>query len=325
MNSKDNVVLFPKLQKLLEEESLAALQGKRYEEALGKLNHLLSYHVDSHEIHIGKLICLMELGRYSEAQELCEQLIHLKNEDYYHYVHIYLTILFQTNQFKLLMEQIKHEFEQDSLPESLEEQFRQLYDMSEKMQMDLTSEQSVKAVDAIFEAVNQENHIEQWRIIEELRSLSVKPESEVLSLLTKPSIHPVIKTAILIWMREQAVSKEVEIHKFDATIRLIPKELPELKETEIYKEVLLLIQDTEQKNPSLFALLKQLLYRYIYVTYPFLPTNENVTDLAEALKDIGNNYLDIHIERLPQLSNKAERFIQEIRTCDSLYLSVIEE
>ena len=48
----ENVILFPKLQKRLEEESLFALQEKRYEEALSKLNLLLSYHIDNHEILI---------------------------------------------------------------------------------------------------------------------------------------------------------------------------------------------------------------------------------------------------------------------------------
>src|SRR5690625_7874970 len=100
-----NVVLFPKWKTSLEESSLQAMKEKRYETALEKLDELLSYKVNHYEIIIGKIICLMELNRYNEAQNICEDMLQHKNEDYYHYLHIYLTLLFQTKQYDLLMEQ----------------------------------------------------------------------------------------------------------------------------------------------------------------------------------------------------------------------------
>ncbi|QGS68969.1 tetratricopeptide repeat protein [Oceanobacillus sp. 143] len=128
----NNVILFPKWKKTLEEESLYALQEKRYEEALEKLNKLLSYQVDDYEILIAKLMCLMELSRYEEAQELCEELLQHKDDNYYHYLHMYLTILFQTNQYELLMEHAAAELADKQLPEIFREQFTQLYDISKR-------------------------------------------------------------------------------------------------------------------------------------------------------------------------------------------------
>ncbi|WP_339228307.1 tetratricopeptide repeat protein [Oceanobacillus sp. FSL K6-2867] len=326
MGSKsENIILFPKLQKRLEEESLFALQEKRYEEALNKLNLLLSYHIDNHEILIGKLICLMELGRTAEAQDLCEELLQLRNEDYYHYVHIYLTILFQTNQYDLLMEQIEYEFENGSVPDFLEEQFKQLYDMSEQMKMDLAVESKSSIIEELYEAINQDNHQEQWRIVNRMRSMKVRPDRDVLSLLTNEHVHPVIKTALLIWMKESNVSDEVEIHKFSLSMGIVPLKLEDIKSNNIYNQILVILRNMEQENPTLFQLLKQLLYRYVYVVYPFMPTNKEVGDIAEAIKKIGEQYLHIPTNADDGVSETIARKMKEISMCDSLYLSIIEE
>lgn len=74
MKSGD-IILFPKWQKLLEEESIAAIKERHFDEALEKLNLLISYQVNNDEVFTGKLICLMELERYEEAQDLCESLL----------------------------------------------------------------------------------------------------------------------------------------------------------------------------------------------------------------------------------------------------------
>ncbi|WP_249870950.1 tetratricopeptide repeat protein [Oceanobacillus saliphilus] len=326
MNSKsDNIILFPRLKKALEEESLKALQEKRYEEALGKLNQLLSYQENSHEIVIGKLICLMELGRHEEAQDLCEELIQHKNENYYHYVHIYLTILFQTSQYSLLMEQVEYEFENNKVPDPLHEQFKQLYDMSQKMKLDFAIDNYDSVIEELFTAVNQDNHINQWRIIEELRSMKAYPSNHVLSLLTSEYVHPVIKTALLAWMKDAGLSDEVEIHKFSIIMNVKPTEIPNIKANELYKQISLFLQDVEQDNPTLFQLCEQLLYRYIYVMYPFMPLSQDVKDIAEAIKNLGNQYLHIQRKEIEEISTKIGHFMKEIKMCDSLYLSIIEE
>ena len=321
----ENVILFPKLQKRLEEESLFALQEKRYEEALSKLNLLLSYHIDNHEILIGKLICLMELGRTAEAQDLCEELLQFRNEDYYHYVHIYLTILFQTNQYDLLMEQVEYEFESGEIPDLLEEQFRQLYDMSEKMKMDLAVENKGSIIEELYEAINQDNHLEQWRIVDRMRTMKVQPDRDVSLLLTNEHVHPVIKTSLLIWLKENNVSDEIEIHKFSLSMGIVPFDLEDMKDNDIYNKILFILRDMEQENPTLFQLLKQLLYRYVYVIYPFMPPFEEVDEIAEAIKKIGKQNLHIPTNSDEEVSEAIARIMKEISMCDSLYLSIIEE
>lgn len=324
-SQSNNVILFPKWKSVLEKESLQALKEKRYEEALTKLNKLLSYHVDSHEIVIGKLMCLMELGRLDEAQDICENLLASKSENYYHYVHIYLTILFQTNQFKLLMDQVEYEFEDNSIPAQVREQFQQLYDMSEKMNDNVIDEKSTAYVDDLFHAIESNNYIDQWRLVEALKRMKANPTNEIITLLVNEKVHPVIKTTILSWLRDKNISRNVDIHKLNTQIRVKPTAVAEINSQGTMKQIELLISVLEQKNPSLYAIIGQLLYRYAYVRYPIMLEDKDVMDIAEALKNIGEQYLNLHTKQTEEISENVQRHMEEIKMCESLYSSIIQE
>lgn len=324
-SDQDNVILFPKWKTLLEEESLEALKEKRYEEALSKLNKLLSYKVNNHEIVIGKLICLMELGRYDEAQDLCEELLKHKNENYYNYVHIYLTLLFQTNQYELLMEQVAYEYENEAIPTTIKEQFQQLYDMSEKMHNDLSIEKSTAYLDDLIHAFYENDHAEQWRLVENLRKTKTIPTNNIIKLLVNETVHPVTKTAIFHWLQDSKITYEVDIHKFGLQLRVTPADVMDIKSHRTFKQLVLLINGLEQNDPSLFHLLKQLLFRYAYVRYPIMPPIDDVKLIARALKHIGEEYLNIHTTTSEERNDHINRYMEEIKLCESLYLSVIEE
>lgn len=321
----NNVILFPKWKKTLEEESLYALQEKRYEEALQKLNKLLSYQVDNYEIIIAKLMCLMELARYEEAQSLCEALIKHKDENYYHYVHMYLTILFQTNQYEVLMEHAASDLADKQLPEIFREQFTQLYDISKKMKVDIGLEKSILLQDELTVAIEHEDYQEQWRVIENLRRLNGRANDEIIGLLANKAIHPVIKTAIIYLLRDNHVAKSVTIHKFDTDISVIPVETGEITDSAAFEEILSLVKDIEFENPTLYAVIKQILHHYLFVLYPITPHKEVVYLIAEALRLIGKEYLNIHIESHEDLKPSVLHYVDEIKMCETLYLSIIEE
>ncbi|WP_156291215.1 tetratricopeptide repeat protein [Oceanobacillus salinisoli] len=320
----DKVILFPKWKKTLEEESLNALKDKEYEKALVKLNKLLSYEADNHEIITGKLICLMELGRFNEAQDLCEKLLHKPDENYYHYVHIYLTLLFQTNQYDLLMEQVEEEFEKHDIPKLQKEQFKQLYEISKKMKLDVTVEKKTSILQELFQAVEDQNFEEQWRQVEKLRSLHTEPSNQVIELLVAEHVHPLTKTAIIQWLKEHHMDAEVEIYKFDVHLKIVPAELDDIKESKFVIEIQNLIRDIEQQNPSLYQLLIKLLYDYAYVLYPIMPPEEDYIHIAHALEAIGDDFLSISPKNQQQMPEKVNQYIDKITMSESLYLSIIE-
>jgi len=322
--NQSKVVLFPTLKEDLERKSLEALEQKKYSKALVTINKLLSYHIYSHEILIGKLICLIELGNYTEAEDLCIDLLKLKDEHYYNYLHIYLTILFQTEKFTALMNQIDAELTNNSLPYEFKSQFQQLYQLAKQMKVDMIAEESTEFLDNLHVAFDEQDFVKQWQLIENLRKMSIDPPQEVITYLSKKDIHPVIKTAIFKWLVDLNYSSEVAVEKFNLKVFIKPTNIPKVRDHVINNEIIYAINEIEQNNPSLFIMLEQLLYRYLYALYPIFPPTEDVPYIAEALKQIGEQYLHLAVDR-QSTTKKALHYIKEIQMCEQLYLAVIEE
>lgn len=322
----ENVILFPTWKKTLEEESLHLLREKRYEEAILKLDQLLSYQVNNHEIIMGKLICLMELDRYADAELLSEELLTYKNKNYYHYLHIYLTILFQTSQYNRLMEQIDHAFESAPVPEPMKAQFQQLYDMSEKMNDEIEDEKYKEYINGLLDSLEAQDHVKQWGYVERIRKLNIEPSIKTAEVLLKERfVHPVTKTAIFKWLQDGGIDKNVDVHKLDMKIKVIPNQITEIESHGTFKQILLLINKMEQKNPSLYQLMETLLYRYIYVRYPIMPASKHVLQIAAALTSVGETYLGIAHPLDEELDSDVLRYKEEIQLCETLYLSIIED
>lgn len=325
MCDNNNVVLFPKWKTELEEESLAALRAKRYEEALEKLNKLINYQVANHEILIGKLICLMELGYLDDAQDLCEDLIAHKGEHYYQYLHIYLTLLFQTSQYEELMEQIEAECQTDNIPPLYKDQFKQLYDMSEKMNHQQKELKLDKYIKVLLKAVEESDYEKQWLFLKKIRSEKIKPKLALLTpLLISEQIHPVIKTSLFQLLQEMDVSEPVTIHKLNHNLTVVPNSVVKYDEHSIVKQTKLQIGGLEQENPTLYMLVEKLLLQYSYVRYPVMPPDEDVTIIARALMAIGKERLNLPIKDHSD-QFMVQEYKEQIERCEKLYLFVIDE
>ncbi|MFA1822520.1 tetratricopeptide repeat protein [Virgibacillus oceani] len=320
-----NVVLFPKWKKNLEESSLQAMKEKRHEDALEKLDELLSYKVNHYEIVIGKIICLMELNRYDEAQEICEEQLQYEYDDYFQYLHIYLTLLFQTNQYELLMEQVEDELSKGSLPPLLEEQSNELYELSKKMKADVTMSRTAAYIDEFKEAIHNKKHLEQWSLVEKMRKSNAKPDKHTKFILQKEHIHPVVKTAIFQWLQEADVNEKIHIQKLGLALEVKPMEVTALKKQKILKETVLHLEEMEQQNPTLMALLNKMLYRYIYVRYPIMPPIEDAGVIAQALIHIGKEYVESRHSAITEPDELIASYLTEINLCESLFLSIIDE
>lgn len=323
LNETDNVLVFPGWRKKLEKESLDDLKNRKFEQALSKLDILIEYDISDHEIVFGKLICLMELGRYDEAIFLCEELLKKESENYSHYVHIYLTILFQTSQYDLLMDYIDNELKDNLIPNLIKDQFTQLYDLSKQMNNDIIRKESKANYIELTDAINKKNHSKQRHLLESLRRTKLTPNATVIDYLDNGEIHPVIKTVIYMWLQDKNFSEEVVVEKLGSRLSTIPTKIIKIREHHIMQKILLAISDLEQENPSLYILIEQTVYRYLYVCYPILPKESEIQSISKALKIIGFTYL--HIPIVEDVEKEVLHYVESITKSEQLYLSVIEE
>lgn len=328
--SNDNVIMFPKWKKTLEDESLHALKEKRYVDALEKLNILLDHDVTNHDVMTGKIICLIELGKYEDAEEICLQLLAAKDENYFPYLHIYLTLLFQTSQYQELIERLDDTFETEDIPEPIREQLVQLYDMSEKLYQETKEENSLNYLQELHDAIKEKETFKQWRILVKCRKLDISPYlGQLKELLVSEEIHPVIKTSIMQWLQEQKVNQNIEIHKLGIKKYINPSRLQDIYSHHVTKQILLLLNDIEQHNPSLFELIEKLLYRYLFIRYPLMPLDEELSFISKALKFLGEDYLQLKENKVGEGAEddkeKVDYYIKEIELSEKQYFTVLDE
>lgn len=318
----DNIVLFPKWQERLESASLEALKKKRYDEALEKLEQLIEYRVDHQEIMVAKMICLMELGKHNAAETFAETLLNKNDDGYFHYMHIYLTILFQTNQYQRLMETVENELKDKAVPAVMKEQFHQLYAISQNMQRDLADKRSREDYLEFERAIDEQDDHRQWVVITRLQSAGVNPRESMYRILENEMVSPVVKTALLLWVKEQTIEKKLRIYKFGKVIELYTSNLPSLDEDIAKREVLFRLRHLENDNPTLYQMIETVFRQYLYVRYPFSINKEDSYFIAKALHIIAKSNLQA-LDEMPQ-DDKVKRYIEEIQVFQAMYLAVTD-
>src|SRR5699024_8387433 len=117
------------------------------------------------------------------------------------------------SQYEALMEQVEYEFMNEQIPGMIRDQFQQLYDMSEQMKDDIKIEKHSEYINELNQAIKNEDHSLQWRLIENLRKMNSKHTRKIIALLENKTIHPVIKTANTHWMQEKEMDKDVDVRK----------------------------------------------------------------------------------------------------------------
>ncbi|MRH42941.1 tetratricopeptide repeat protein [Aquibacillus halophilus] len=318
--------MFPKWKSTLEQESMNALKEKRYDDALTKLNQLIAHDVVTHEIVMGKLICLMEIGNYDEAEDLCHQLISNNDSHLFDYIHIYSTLLFQQSKYEMLIEELEEVFQRTDIPNSLKPQLNQLYEISKKLNIDKKEEEATRNIKKLKTAIRKQDYPQQWRILKDSREVSVDSHIEYLKeLLVDFSINPIIKTAVIQWLQEQKINDPIEVTKFETAETVIPSQLNTLTSHPITIQIEGYLHEIEQNNPSLFELIKKLLYRYLYVRFPIMPADEELVHISEALKLLGYQYLQMETNMDIEDEEKLNSYLIDIITSEKEYFEIVGE
>lgn len=266
------IVPHPYLKERLLAEGMEALKGKRYKEAYTYFVQLeqLQWHDD--DVQMALVVCLFEMGQIEEAKERCEQLLERGSGDW----SVYISMLVHLQQYDEVVAVI-HKIQRkgiDCTP------FLPLLQFSEKM-IRSQYEQQAKQYEAIFES---EQWSKQLRILHQLDSPIVLRIVPIFArYLCDETKHPIVKTTTLHILKKEQVTELITVKKFGQTMTVVPAELDEQKQNDWIEQVLDIVEQTWAKqNPTMYEWGKQIWLRYIFVMYPFLPT-ESVQQWANAL------------------------------------------
>lgn len=320
LQEMNNVILFPTLRRNLEqieEESYELIEEQNYEQALEKLNILLSHQYTSFEINMNMLHCLTKLKRWKEAEEFNEMLLEENDEFYYDYFGYYLMILYEQNNFSAIMKTILEEEKNAHIPPPYHKKFKDIYRLCYQMNM-------MKANDLLnnFEiAIREENHKEQLHYLHKWIQLHVEPSEIIVDALKSKKVHPVVKTKILKVLKDKYMKDPVIIEKFGQEKEIHPSELVSIKEQTLYQKTLEALSDIEQNDPTLYFLIEQLLYQYHYIHYPFLIDETEDDRLTKAFIDVGKKHLSL----IDDVEDDLKEEVKAIEICSQLYLNILEQ
>lgn len=323
-NKNGNLVMFPKWKLTLERVGLEALKEKRYKDASDAFQPLVDYGVANSDVITGLLMSWIELGLYDEAEDLCQQQMKEDFEQYYHYLHIYITILFQSDQYQQIVDLLDEVFETEDIPHQSRTQLWQMYEVSRKLLEDRKREEGTKFFDEFKEALNSNDIHKQWHTLEQLKKQS--PQAfldEFENVLKVEEVHPIIKSSIIEWFRDGGIEHEVTLLKFGQESTVVPSQLTLFHSDYIIKQIQMRLGQVEQSNPTMYEMIERLLYHYCYVRYPLLPNEEEVPILVEALKQLGHEYLQLPYTSEVELLSQVEKYKSEVELCEQHYMYVV--
>lgn len=326
--SQQDIVLFPGWKKELERKGLHALKEKRYEDALHHFDELDQYEEASFEILAGKVICLIELGRYDEAIAICRKLMREDEEHYYKYLHIYVTILFQTSQYEEIVSILEEILENEEVPPMYLEQFEQVYDISKKFYDDQSITKFNDDMEQFLHKLDGGSFHDQWRMLSVIRNKGItKYVQQLIPYLCDTNLNPVIKTGIIQCFMEQQVDRNMEVRKFDKVKIINPKETKDVLDTSTARQILADLVIIENQDPTLYEFTKQVLFRFLYVLFPFSPEVKDLSVISEAVLSLALEYLQLENSYADLFHSEDEeriKWMEYIRELERKYFSQLD-
>lgn len=319
MSDPERIIMLPEVKKSLKEQMYQYMKEHKFTDALAIANNLIEHEIDELNINITKLSCLTSLNKLEEALIFIEGLLGNRDENYYAYFEIYIGLLYETNQYDEVMFILD---EQENIPKELQPKFNELYRMAFQTNEKIKMVSAKELLTELEIAINSEDDLKQWNLINQLKKINVKPPNNIVELLKLNTIHPVVKTSIFNWLRELDVKSEVEVVKFNKTKTFTPSETASLTKNLAVTKTMLHLRKIEEDNPTLYQMIEELLIKFIYVNYPILYDETDAKKVAIALESVSEQSL--YGEHNHELSKEVIAFMNDIQYCYKVYFEVIE-
>ncbi|WP_077618987.1 tetratricopeptide repeat protein [Bacillus sinesaloumensis] len=286
---QNKVVPFPKLKERLMEKGLEALTNKKFSEALSLLKQAQALERGNHEIELGIVICLIEVGELEQAKENCLAMLNEGVGDYFHVLQIYVTILIQLGQYDEVKSTIEAILDEGSVPPGSIDNLAQLLELSNKMlyadRVEVESSQE-DIMEQLQQVLNNEEKVgEQIATVQNLKELNIRKYLDILvPFLTIPTKHPVVKTVILQLLVTNQVDLEIEVEKLGETRKVNPSKLVDPSMSPFTSKVLSLLDtNLQNENPTLYETAKEIWLQHLFILYPLTMEEEDPAAYAAAL------------------------------------------
>ncbi|MFD0047808.1 tetratricopeptide repeat protein [Actinomycetes bacterium NPDC127524] len=295
--SEKKVIPFPNLEERLVQKGLDLLSSRDFKEAANLFSQAREMNAENPESAVGLVVSFVELGYYSEARDLCNELLHKGIGDYFQVVNIYLMVLLQLNEHREMITTIEALLDDDQVPFDKIDHFEKMLGFSKRVleekqeQADLKQERFEEEMKET-ELFKDKTESEILLGISKLADMNARPFiTQIKDYLASDEGHPFLKTLLLNILQDQEYDRGIEIEKFSKKRKIVPAELPPLKTGEFFTEVSGMIEDVlGQENPTQAEMILSLFERHHFLIYPFEPKKQDYPAWAAAYHVLGDEY-----------------------------------
>ncbi|MGZ0086599.1 tetratricopeptide repeat protein [Caldibacillus thermoamylovorans] len=285
---KGKIILFPQTKERLVEKAFAALEAKRYNEALRFLRAAEELGDASVPVRLALAVCCYELGEYDEAQWRLAALLD-EQPGNSELLQMYVAVLLQTNRYREAEDAIRTALRRFPLSAPVREQLHHLLRFSEKMNARALPSAEWKRVTRLLESGDI---AEQLHIIKQLEKEEITPVLPLLKqYLGAAEKSPMAKTMLLRLLTEKRIHEPVTVEKLGRRLEVVPAALDEQTETAFASALLSrLEQQLAPESPSLYETAAEIWLRYAYILYPFPPEPEDADLWLAALHFLARRF-----------------------------------
>lgn len=327
---KDKVVLFPGLVEKLVAKGMGSLKEKKFPEACTFFEQALEIEPDHPQGRFGVALSLVEQSRLDEAKKVTEKMLKEDIGNYYDILQIHISLLVQLGQYDEVVSMLEVIIAEEKLPANLAESFYQLLHFSRQMEEDgvkIEIEEDLKQPpEELIHMLHFGSTEKQLLAIQMLGKMSTTVFINAMKeFLVNTQYDPVLKSIALQLIKEKDVDEEISIHKFSKEITINIADLEDVFHEKFGKNTLeILALHLENDNPSLFEMVSQTWWHYLFAMYPISPNPLNQNLWAAAIHRVGVEVIGLDWDDL-EIARKYEVDVDEMLACSTEIMKVEKE
>lgn len=247
------------------------IENGEYQEALSRL-----LDSDDEKTRYLRLVCLIGLGEYQQAQYEGAKAKMLAKETYYDVVSMYITALKELGRFEEAIDLLIEELSMPYIPYQYETLFNAAYDeiLLEKQEAryEVEAKNQIFSVEEIDQLLRKKECNEDllYMALDQLQQLNVRMIISTIKDYLIDSQRPFFaKTLLIEILIDQQVDEDMEVEKWGVIYDLNPSYMPFVLEQLQYEGILKYLENAlADENPSLFEQCVQYLEYLMYAFYP---------------------------------------------------------
>ncbi|MBK3493466.1 hypothetical protein JFL43_00990 [Viridibacillus sp. YIM B01967] len=292
IQKQDNVIVFPgTIEKLIADGHHFA-EHYQYDLAVQALSEALQYTEGDESTLSVYAFSLYETRDFEKAKEACEKLLAVGPNKYIEAMELYLTVCMELKEFNQVEELIKSLLEEQVIPEESIPKFIRLQELNARIAENIIQSSEPDVEVKIDDAQFQKDHffslsyMRQFQLLQTVRQVNVRHiEQEIIAIIEDERVHPLLQSEALLLLVNQQVNTTVTVTKFNVQLTVNPAELMAPNALPVTHQVMDLVEDELQQEPSALDMVQYLITRHIAVTYPFEWFDYDAREIADGYTD----------------------------------------